>query len=226
MPYNITYLLYTLPGLALALLAKYFLSSYYNTYSKVPTQTGLTGLDAGKIIISNENLPISSEVIPGELTDHYDSQRNIVRFSSGNAASSIAGIAIVAHELGHACQDRDKFGMMSIRTALVPATNIGSNLGFFLIILGLALQFSGLATLGLILFSLTFIFTLVTLPVEFNASKRGIDMIKKYNLLTPDEIPGAKKVLMAAAFTYVAATVTSLGQVLYYVMMLSGKSKD
>lgn len=107
------------------------MSSYYNTYSKVPTQTGLTGLDAGKIIISNENLPISSEVIPGELTDHYDSQRNIVRFSSGNAASSIAGIAIVAHELGHACQDRDKFGMMSIRTALVPATNIGSNLGFF-----------------------------------------------------------------------------------------------
>ncbi len=227
MPYfDPTYLFFVIPGLAISLIAQFLLKKYYATYSQVRAENNLTGIEAGNTIIQQENLKISSEIIEGELTDNYDSQNNIVHYSSGNTNSSIAGIAVVAHELGHACQDRDGFAFMKLRTLIVPITNIGTNIGLLLVVIGIAINFTGLSVIGLFLYSFEFLFTLVTLPVEFDASSRAMKMIQKYNLLAPDEVAGAKKVLTAAALTYVAATASAFGQFLYYAMRVSGRRRD
>ena len=222
---DITWILLTVPALLISMFAQWKLNSTYSKYSQIPTSNNLSGTEAGDIIIKNENLSVTTEIIEGKLTDHYDSANNIMRISSGNTISSIAGVAVVAHELGHACQDRDNMGLLKFRNAIVPIVNIGSNLGYIMIIAGLTLNILGLSTIGVIFFSLSFIFSLITLPIEFNASNRAMKMIETYSIIDSSQLRAAREVLNAAALTYVAGMVSSFGQLLYFIFQVSKKSE-
>lgn len=199
-----------LPAIAISLIAQQNLKATYGKYSKIATKKQITGIEAAHEIINNEGLNILTEKIDGELTDHYDGQKKVIRISTSNTGSSIASIAVVAHEIGHALQDKENSFFFRFRTAIVPVVNIGTNIGYLLIILGFALGIAGLPTVGIYLFSLSFIFLLITLPLEYDASNRAIKLLTKYSLLEDTEIIGARKVLNAAAYTYVSATLTSL----------------
>ncbi len=215
---DILWLILSIPALLISLFAQFWLKNTYSKYSTIPTKFGINGLEAGNIIIHGENLMITTEPIQGELTDHYDSQNNIMRISTSNTKNSLASVAVVAHELGHACQDRDNYYFLKLRNRIVPLVNIGSNLGYILIIAGFILSMTGLTYIGLALFSLSFIFTVVTLPVEIDASNRAIMLLEKHNVLSGEELGGARKVLNAAASTYVAAVASSFMQVLYFFL--------
>jgi hypothetical protein len=173
------------------------------------------------------------EVIGGKLTDHYDPTKKVLRLSPDVAnTTSVAAVGVALHEVGHAVQHKTKYGFMGIRSILVPAANIGSTLGWILIFLGLILMGlsqafgSFVATLGILLFSAAVLFTLVTLPVEFNASDRARKMIKETGLLIGQEYEGASAVLSAAALTYVAAMLQAVAQLLYFVLIVFGGRRD
>jgi uncharacterized protein len=213
-----TYYLFVLPGLGLALLAQLLVWLNYSKYSGVSADSGLTGLEAANKIARGEGFDVEIQLTPGKLNDYFNPVNNVVNLSADNQTStSVANIAVVAHEFGHVQQKYHAFFLFGIRTGMVPAVNIGSTVGYLLFIVGIFLNFSGLITLGLILFSLTTIFTFITLPIEFDASRRGMALIRKYNLIAEDKLGGARGVLMAAALTYVAALVQSLGQLLYFI---------
>lgn len=221
------FLLFALPGLILALFAQMLVWLAYSAFSREGAGTNLTGAQAAEIINNNENFNVEIFSTPGKLNDYYNPKTNKVNISGDNITnSSVANIAVVAHEFGHVEQRHSASILFGIRTAMVPAVNIGSNIGYILIIIGLALAFSGLAWLGVILFSLTALFALITLPIELDASRRGLRLIKKHNLIAPTKLAGARIVLLAAALTYFAALVQSLGQLLYFVMLVSGSSRD
>ena len=187
----------------------------------------MSGLDAAELIKDREEFPVDIATNQGKLQDNFDPRRDIVNISSDNIRSdSIANIAVVAHEFGHVDQKFSSSFIFKLRTFMVPVVNIGSNLGYILFFVGLILNALNLAEIGLILFASTTIFALVTLPVEFNASKRGLKFIKKYSLIEEDKQSSAKKVLSAAALTYVASFVTSLLNLLYYVNLLQGRKKN
>ena len=220
------YLLFIAPGALLSLVATILLKYWNSKYSKMANTTGYTGAQAADIIAQKYGYGIGLQQIGGTLSDHYDPRGKIVSLSSDiSNRNSIAAVAIAAHEMGHVQQDFTKNPLLAFRGVLVPAVNIGSQLGIILIIAGLVLAFAGLAWVGLILFSLTFLFSFLTLPVEIDASRRALKMIKEMNLLTASEIDGARKVLAAAALTYIAAMLTSLGNVLYYALLISGMGK-
>ena len=221
------YYYYALPGLILGLIAQLLISIRYNKYSKVSAGTHMSGLDAAELIKDREEFPVDIATNQGKLQDNFDPRRDIVNISSDNIRSdSIANIAVVAHEFGHVDQKFSSSFIFKLRTFMVPVVNIGSNLGYILFFVGLILNALNLAEIGLILFASTTIFALVTLPVEFNASKRGLKFIKKYSLIEEDKQSSAKKVLSAAALTYVASFVTSLLNLLYYVNLLQGRKKN
>ncbi len=221
------YFIIAIPGLLIGLGAQLFLNYAYGRFSAVRTGSGLTGMQAAELINRGEGFNVSFKTTLGRLNDHYDPTNHLVNLSSDNATnSSVANLAVVAHEFGHVQQRIKGSFMFKIRTALVPAVNIGSNLGIILIILGIAISFSSLAWLGLLLFSLTTIFTFVTLPIELDASRRGMNLIRKYNLIETSNLGGARAVLSAAALTYVAALVSSLGQLLYFFLQVQGSNRD
>jgi hypothetical protein len=168
------------------------------------------------------------EGIPGKLSDHYDPRDKVLRLSQGvYQGSSVAAVAIAAHELGHALQDHEGYTPMKLRAALVPAVNIGSWLGWILIMIGLVLNYTNLAWLGVIVFALGAVFALATLPVELNASGRAKRLLADSGLISgEEEIRGVNNVLNAAALTYVAALFTAIMQVLYFVSMIGGRSRD
>jgi len=202
-----------------------WLKSTYAKYSRVANSRGLTGAETARTILDNYGLTqVKVEPIRGQLTDHYDPRTKTVRLSEGNYASqSLAALSVAAHEVGHALQDATNYVPMRIRAQLVPAAQIGSNLGPWLFIIGLMMGLIGLARIGLYLFSAAALFQLVTLPVEFNASNRALENLKKFKLLTPQELPAARKVLTAAALTYVAALAMSLAYLLQYAAILGGR---
>jgi len=218
------YFYFALPGLILGLIAQFLISIRYNKYSKIPAESHMTGLDAAELIRDREDFPIDIATNQGKLQDNFDPRKDIVNISSDNINSnSVANIAVVAHEFGHVGQKFSSSFLFKLRTFMVPVVNIGSSLGYVLFFVGLILNALNLAQIGLILFASTTVFALVTLPVEFDASKRGLKFIKKYNLIEADKQSGAKKVLNAAALTYVASFVTSLLNLLYYASILNNR---
>lgn len=230
------YLLFMLPAILLALYAQWRVSSTYRKYARVRNGQGLTGYDVARVLMRNEGLShVQVEQIPGELTDHYDPRGKVMRLSAGSSqVPSIAAMAVVAHELGHAAQDREGYFWLQLRSGIVGIASIGSNLGILLIFAGLllgAMSNQGsfgwsIAWAGVALMSAMVAFTLITLPVEFNASARARQMLARNNLLTAHEAEGVSAVLNAAALTYVAAAAQAVMQLLYWVMLLTGARRE
>jgi Zn-dependent membrane protease YugP len=218
------YLLFSLPAIALVLFAQWRVQSAYSKYTRIPNERGMTGIQAAQRLLAINGLSgINVEGIQGNLTDHYDPRSKTLRLSAGVAnGASVAALGIVAHEIGHAMQDKTGYLPLRARGAIVPAVNIGSSLGPILVIAGILLNFTGLAWVGVGVFSLALVFSVVTLPVELDASRRAMAMLSSNGLVSRFESDGVKSVLTAAAFTYVAAVAQALSQILYYVFLLSG----
>ncbi len=226
---NINYYIFMLPALLLMLIAQGYVSSAYRKWSRVRNQRNITGADAVERLIRTANLDnIRVEGIRGNLTDHYDPGKKVLRLSSGVAQTpSVAALAIAAHELGHAQQDSEDYLPLRLRAAMVPMVNIGSYLGWILIMAGLFFQMTDLAWLGVLFFSGGAIFALATLPVELNASARARQMLTDSGLIVDDrERRGVNNVLNAAALTYIAALVQAVMQLLYFVSLLGGRRRS
>lgn len=221
------YLVFVLPAFLLGLWAQFKVKGAYAKYLRVPNQRGLTGLAAAQIILPREGLTdVSIEGTPGELTDHYDPRSKTLRLSAAVARQpSLAALAVTAHEIGHALQDHQNYGPLKLRGAIVPAVQVSSWVAPIMFFIGIFLGMTQLAWLGVILFGLGVVFALITLPVEFNASQRGLRLLQAYNLAGGGELQGAKAVLDAAALTYVAAAVQAVATLLYYVSFL-GRRRD
>lgn len=222
------YIVLMLPAIALTLWAQARVKGTYRKYSQVPST--VTGAQAARRVLDAEGLQgVLIEAIPGELTDHYDPRDRVLRLSQGvYGVNSISAIGIAAHEAGHAIQHARAYAPLKARTAIVPVVNLGSNLGMGILFFGLIMNNQPMAWAGVILFSLTTIFTLVTLPVEFDASRRAKEALVAVGLADGgvrggEDSKGVAAVLNAAAWTYVAAFVTSLMTLLYYVSLLSGR---
>lgn len=224
--YDPTYLL-LIPGLILALYAQLKVSSTYARYKKVHSGTGLTGAQiARQILDTNGCGSVRIERVPGSLTDHYDPENGVLRLSEEVYASrSIAALGVAAHEAGHAIQDATDYGPMRIRATLVPVANIGSSAAIPLFMLGLIFSWEPLLKIGILCFSLAVLFYLVTLPVEFNASGRAVALLSS-GYLPQDEVKGVKKVLSAAALTYVAAALQAILQLLQLVLLANSRRRD
>lgn len=220
-----TYLIFMIPAFALMGFASWYVRHAYNKWSQVRASSGLTGTMAAQRLISTGNLyGVQVQGTTGQLSDHYDPRNKTLYLSQGVADSpSVASVAIAAHELGHAMQDAEEYFPMRIRSGLVPMVSIGSNLGWILIIIGLMLRITGLAWLGVLVFSGGAVFALATLPVEFNASARAKELLYSTGIIqTDEERRGVNQVLNAAALTYVAGLVTAVMQLLYYVFLIGG----
>jgi uncharacterized protein len=223
-----TYLIFMLPAFILMLVVQFYVNSAYRRYSQVANRNNLSGAEAASRLIRNANLyDVNIEPVAGNLTDHYDPRSKVLRLSQGvYQGRSVAALAIAAHELGHAMQDQDGYFPLRLRAAMVPMVNIGSMLGWILILVGFFLQSTGLAGLGLLVFSAGALFALATLPVELNASARAKKMLTDTGLiLGDDERRGVNKVLNAAALTYVAALVTAVMQLLYFASLVFGMGR-
>jgi len=218
------YLIFALPALLLAFYAQMKVRSAYSKYTRRANLRGITGLQAAQILLPATGLGhVNVEGVPGELTDHYDPRSKTLRLSAGVARTpSVASLAIVAHEIGHALQDAQGYAPLKLRSGLVPAVQVSAWLGPILFMLGLLLNRIGLAWLGVLAFSAGAVFALITLPVEFNASRRGLQLLRSYQLVDGREVSEAKQVLDAAALTYIAALAQTLATLLYYVFMLIG----
>lgn len=218
MYYDFSYFLYMLPFVLLSLYCSAKVNSTFNKYSKVSNRKGLTGAQAAHNVLSSHGVTgVKIEHVSGNLTDHFDPRTNTIRLSdSVYNSASVAAVGVASHEAGHAVQHAQGYVPNKIRSAIVPVANFGSKLSWFLIFIGLLLpvQYNFVVTLGIVFFSFSVIFTLVTLPVEFNASKRALKTIEDANMLYEDEYKGAKKTLSAAAMTYVAAAAVSVAQLL------------
>lgn len=226
--FSTSYFVYMVPAILLTVIAQFYVKSAYRRWSKVPNQRGITGLDAVQRLIRTARLhDIEVQQVPGNLTDHYDPRKNVLRLSPGVAQNpSVASLAIAAHELGHAMQDRDEYLPLRFRAALVPVVNIGSNLSWILIFAGILLQMTNLSWIGVILFSSVVVFSLATLPVELNASSRARQLLSDSGLLVDEkERKGVSTVLNAAALTYVAALFTAIMQLLYYASLITGRRR-
>jgi Zn-dependent membrane protease YugP len=218
-----TYMLFALPAMILVIYAQYKVRNTYMKYSRVRSQSGLTGAEAARVLIPANDLTIRTEVVRGNLTDHYDPRKKIMRISEGTASNpSVASISIVAHELGHAMQDKSNYPLLRLRSGIVPIVNISSWLGYILFLLGVVLRAMGMVWLGVILFSAGVVFAVLTLPVELDASKRALAMLRTNGLVTAQETGGVRAVLSAASFTYVAALAQTVSQLLYFVFVAVG----
>ena len=223
--YDTRYLIFMLPGIIIMMLVQWYVKSAYNRWSQVPARSRMTGADAAQRLIQAGGLSgVQIEGIAGNMTDHYDPRDKVLRLSRGvYASSSVAALAIAAHELGHAMQDKEEYFPLRLRSAIVPAVNIGSYLGWILIIIGIVLQITQLAWLGVLVFSGGAIFALATLPVELNASARARQLLSQTGIIQgEDEMRGVSNVLNAAAMTYVAALITAVLQLLYWVTVVMG----
>jgi hypothetical protein len=222
--WNPTYWLFAAPALILALIAQWWVRSSYQKYLEVRNGAGISGLEAAQMLMRRLGLRLNIERAQGSLSDHYDPRNKVLRLSQGVAnRPSVASLAIVAHELGHAEQDAQAYTPMRIRSGLVPVVNFTSWLGPILFMAGWWLSLRPIAWLGVLAFGGAALFALVTLPVEINASQRGLRMLDQSGILTSQaEKRKARRVLMAAALTYVAALAQAISTLLYYVFLLGG----
>ena len=215
-------------GMIISGFASMYVQSTYSKYSKVKSKRGYTASDVCREILNAAQLKnVRLEGIRGNLTDHYNAQDKVLRLSDTTRNStSVAAIGVAAHEAGHAMQDRDNYGPLRLRAALVPVTNFGQTAAFPILFLGLFMGYQQtLINIGILLFSLTLLLQLVTLPVEFDASKRAIRILEEQGLLTNEELPQAKKVLNAAALTYIAAAIASFLSVLRLFLIFGGGNR-
>lgn len=237
--YDWSYLLLVLPALIFSIWASSRVNSTFRTYSQMRTYRGMTGADAARAVLAANGVSgVRIEHVAGNLTDHYDPKSNVIRLSdSVYAASTPAAIGVAAHEAGHAVQYAQDYGPIKFRAAIVKATNIGSKLSMPLILIGILCMalpmfaalsdfFYYVAVFGVLCFGMCVVFQLVTLPTEYNASRRALKAIESSNLLTAEEQKGAKKVLSAAALTYVAALAVSLTQFLRLLMIVGRRRRN
>jgi Zn-dependent membrane protease YugP len=222
------YLLFMLPATLIGLWAQFKLSSAYGRYSRVGLASRLSGAEAARVILNRAGLHhVPVEEVPGHLTDHYDPTKRALRLSSANFHSqSVSAVGVAAHEAGHALQHQVGYAPLHVRAALVPMTQIASYAWIVLILLGMFLKMSGLIYVGIGVFSVVMLFQLVTLPVEFDASKRAKEQLLSLGIVRSDESAGVSKVLSAAALTYVAALVASVMQLLYYLNVARSSDRD
>jgi Zn-dependent membrane protease YugP len=229
------FFVFALPALAFAMWAQYKVNSAYKKYSQVRTMQNIGGLETARVLMRNEGLDyLQVNQVPGNLTDFYNPGDKSINLSQGSTSTpSVAAMAIVAHELGHAAQDKEGYVWMRARASIVGVANIGSSLGPMLFLMGML--FGGLARgglgwnialLGLLLFAASVVFTLVTLPVELNASKRARAMLVRNGLVSSTEMDGVNAMLNAAALTYVAAAAQAISNLLYYAFMLFGGRRN
>ncbi len=226
--YDPTYIL-VLIGALLSIWASSRVNSTYNKYSRVSSLSGITGAQAARRILDYSGLQdVRIEHVKGNLTDHYDPSARVLRLSDTTYGSaSVAAIGVAAHECGHAVQHKENYGPLKLRSALVPAANLGSKLGLPMVILGLMLGLTeSLAMIGVWVFALSVLFQVVTLPVEFNASNRAMQMLEGYHILGGQETAPCRKVLNAAALTYVAAAAASILQLLRLLLIVGGRRRD
>lgn len=221
---NPTYFIFVLPALLLAFYAQMKVRAAYSRYTRKSNLRGITGLQVAQTLLPATGLGhVNVEGVRGELTDHYDPRSKTLRLSQGVAhAPSVAALAIVAHEIGHAQQDAQGYVPLKLRSGLVPAVQLSAWVGPILFMIGLVLNMLELAWLGVIAFAAGAVFALITLPVEFNASRRGLQLLRTYQLADGREMQEVKSVLNAAALTYVAALAQTLGTLLYYIFLLTG----
>ena len=220
-----------IPPLIFMFYAQAKVKSTFKKYSKVANARGITGIQAAQVLLRENNLNnVRVEGVKSRLGDHYDPGKKVLRLSPAVAnTASVAALGIVAHEVGHAVQDQTRYAFLRFRTSIVPAANLGSSLGYIFVILGFIIymfsqsEWAMTAVLiGILLFSLAVVFSLVTLPVEYNASTRARNMLRSTGLVTAQEYNGASAVLSAAALTYVAATLQAVAQLFYFVLMFMG----
>jgi uncharacterized protein len=226
MMFDPMYFIIAAPGLVLSLYAMFKLKSTYAKYAEVPQSKGMTGAEVARAILDHEGLRnVAIEQCPGELTDHYDPRHRVLRLSHSNFdSSSLSAIGVAAHEAGHAIQHKEKYAPLEARMAIVGVTNIGSNLGVILFGIGTIVQgLPFLMTLGIWLFSAVVVFQLITLPVEYDASARAKRVLANLGFVSAQEGIAIRKVLNAAALTYVAALVSAVLQLLYMIMRANSR---
>lgn len=222
-------LILLIPAIIATLWAQSKVQNTYKKYSRVNSANGYTGAQIARKILDDNGLNyVGIEVAPGEgLTDHFDPRSNVVRLSKGvYYSSSLAAIGIAAHEVGHAIQYGEEYAPIKIRNAIIPVTNFGSKAAMPLLIIGLIFTIPEIAFLGVLAYSLAVIFQMVTLPVEFNASNRAVAILGEQNYLNEDELKGSKKVLSAAAMTYLAAAFVALMQLIRILLIARGSRRD
>lgn len=223
--YNINYMMYMIPAFIIMLIVQWYVNSAYSTWGKVQARSGMTGAQAAQRLITAGGLyGVQIQGVQGRLTDHYDPRDKVLSLSQNVAESpSVAALAVAAHELGHAMQDQEGYFPLKLRAFMAPMVNIGSWLGWIFIFAGLLLQWTGLAWLGVLVFSGGAAFALATLPVELNASARARRLLADTGIISgEEEMKGVSTVLNAAALTYVAALVTAVMQLLYFTSLVTG----
>lgn len=214
------YFVFAMPALLLAMWAQWKVSSAYDKYTRVRNARNLTGVQVAQYLLRANGLNLDVKGTPGNLTDHYDPRDKTLYLSAGVAQTpSVASLAIVAHEVGHAVQDAQGYAPLRLRAWLVAPANIGPWVGYILFIIGIFINLSGLVWLGIAFFSLSLVFALATLPVEFNASQRALAMLRSSALVGQGEVEAAQSVLTAAALTYIAAAAQALSTLLYYMFI-------
>ena len=225
--FDYRYLLFSLPAVLLALLAQWRVQSAFRKYSRVRNMTDIPGLQvAHRLLRANGLSHVEVQGARRMLGDHYDPSKKVLRLSRDVARTpSVAALGVVAHEVGHALQDQTNYFPLRVRSGLVPMVNLGSWLGMILFFVGILLQFSNLVWVGIIFFSGSVVFALVTLPVERNASRRALQILKSEGLVGTTDIQGVQSVLSAASLTYVAALAQAVSQLLYFVLLATGMSR-
>lgn len=214
------YIIMFLPAFLLSIYAQIKVKSSYNKYSKIPTMRGVTGAQAAQQLLNAEGIgDVRVELTQGFLSDHYDPRTRVLRLSEGvYSGDSLASVGVAAHEAGHAIQHARGYAPMSLRSALVPMASIGSNFSWILLIIGFMLASKAMVSAGLLFFTAVVLFQIVTLPVEFNASSRALQALSVSGILSESEVSGARKVLSAAALTYVAAAAAAIMQLIYFLI--------
>ncbi|NLC68024.1 MAG: zinc metallopeptidase [Clostridiaceae bacterium] len=222
------YLILVLPAFLFALYAQFKVKGTFNKYRGLTNRRGLTGAEVARGILERNGLrDVSVQSVPGELTDHYDPRTKVVRLSQAvYGSTSVAALGVAAHETGHALQHQSGYAPLVLRSTLVPAANIGSSAGPYLAILGILFQINPLIYIGIILYAAAVLFYLVTLPVEFNASSRAIASLEEMGVLTWDETEPAKKVLNAAAMTYVASAAVAVASLLRLILLSRSRRRS
>ena len=225
---DIYYLILVVPAVIFSMWAQNKVTSTFKKYNQVRTYSGMTGYEAARRILSANGLyNVAVERVSGNLTDHYDPKANVIRLSdSVFNSNSVAAVGVAAHEAGHAVQYATHYAPIKLRTAIIPVTNIGSTLSIPVVLIGFFMGIQPLVNIGLLLFATVAVFQLVTLPVEFNASRRAVNTLEMGGTMADDEMKAVKKVLSAAAMTYVAALAVSVANLLRLVLRFGGRSRD
>lgn len=222
------YFVLVIPAFIFSLYAQFKVKSAFNKFRRVPNMMGLTGADVARRILDSHGLyDVAVQPVRGELTDHYDPRTRVVRLSEPvYSSTSVAAIGVAAHETGHAIQHKVRYAPLALRSSLVPVAGIGSSVGPYMAIFGLVLGMDMLINIGIILFTMAVAFYIVTLPVEFNASRRAIDTLEKTGVLSASELISARKVLGAAAMTYVASAAVAMASLLRLILLTNSRRDD